>query len=225
MFSGSANAGGLSNVADLAMTGADLAGAAGGLSSMLPMGGMAGGVLKGAGKLFRPLDIALQGAGLASAISQGNSTEIGATAGDMAGGLGGAAAGGLAGAAIGSVVPIIGTAIGGIVGSIAGGMGGGSLGEWIGGKIGGWFEDDKTDQPAPDAIAKQSQQLQNNNKSMTFAPTIHLTPTGNPSYDQQVSDQVIERLKAEFAQGMMGNMDVATRADGSLTDKRGVRRR
>ncbi|SHF56428.1 phage tail tape measure protein, TP901 family, core region [Marinomonas polaris DSM 16579] len=218
MFSGSASAGGLG---DLAMTGADLAGAAGGLSSMLPMGGMAGGVLKGAGKLFRPLDIALQGAGLASAISQGNSTQIGATAGDMAGGLGGAAAGGLAGAAIGSVVPIIGTAIGGIVGSIAGGMGGGSLGEWIGGKIGGWFEDDKTDQPAPDAIAKQSQQLQNNNKSMTFAPTIHLTPTGNPSYDQQLSDQVIERLKAEFAQGMMGNMDVATRADGSLTDKRG----
>jgi|TARA_R110001599_G_scaffold68135_1_gene192025 hypothetical protein len=25
-----------------------------------------------------------------------------------------------------------------------------------------------------------------------------------PSYDQQLSDQVIERLKAEFAQGMMG---------------------
>ncbi|WP_137169404.1 phage tail tape measure protein [Marinomonas sp. FW-1] len=217
MFSGSANAGGLG---DLAMTGADLAGAAGGLSAMLPMGGMAGGVLKGAGKLFRPLDIALQGAGLASAISQGNSTQIGATAGDMAGGLGGAAAGGLAGAAIGSVVPIIGTAIGGIVGSIAGGMGGGSLGEWIGGKIGGWFEDDKTDQPAPDAIAKQSQQLQNNNKSITFAPTIQLTPTGNPSYDQQISDQILERLKAEFAQGMMGNMDVATRADGSLTDKK-----
>jgi len=214
MFSGSANA------TDLAMTGADLAGAAGGLSSMLPMGGMAGGMLKGAGKLFRPLDIALQGAGLASAVSQGNSTQIGATAGDMAGGVGGAAAGGLAGAAIGSVVPIIGTAIGGIVGSIAGGMGGGSLGEWIGGKIGGWFEDDKTDQPVPKTIAQQSQQLQNNNKSMTFAPTIHLTPTGNPAYDQQVSDQVIERLKAEFAQGMVGNMDVATRADGSLTDKR-----
>ncbi|MEL0623808.1 phage tail tape measure protein [Marinomonas arenicola] len=213
MFSGSANA------ADLAMTGADLAGAAGGLSSMLPMGGMAGGMLKGAGKLFRPLDIALQGAGLASAISQGNSTQIGATAVDMAGGLGGAAAGGLAGAAIGSVVPIIGTAIGGIVGSIAGGMGGGSLGEWIGGKIGGWFEDDKTGQPVPKAIAQQSQQLQNNSKSITFAPTIHLMPTGNPTYDQQVSDQVIERLKAEFTQGMMGNMDVATRADGSLTDK------
>jgi TP901 family phage tail tape measure protein len=214
MFSGSANA------TDLAMTGADLAGAAGGLSSMLPMGGMAGGMLKGAGKLFRPLDIALQGAGLASAVSQGNSTQIGATAGDMAGGLGGAAAGGLAGAAIGSVVPVIGTAIGGLIGSIAGGMGGGALGEWIGGNIGSWFSEDKTDQPAPDAIAKQSQQLQNNNKSMTFAPTIHLTPTGNPAYDQQVSDQVIERLKAEFAQGMMGNMDVATRADGSLTDKR-----
>ena len=66
--------------------------------------------------------------------------------------------------------------------------------------------------------AYKVQQLQNN-KSMTFAPTIHLTPTGNPAYDQQVSDQVIERLKTEFAQGMMGNMDVATRADGSLTDK------
>ena len=179
------------------------------------------GALKGAGRFFRPLDIAMQGVSLASAMSGGSGTEIGATAGDMVGGMGGAAAGGLAGAAIGSVVPIIGTAIGGIVGSIAGGMGGGALGEWIGSNIGGWFEDDKTDQPAPDAIAKQSQQLQNNNKSMTFAPTIHLTPTGNPTYDQQVSDQVIERLKAEFAQVMMGNMDVAKRADGSLTDKRG----
>ncbi|GAA0220941.1 phage tail tape measure protein [Marinomonas primoryensis] len=179
------------------------------------------GALKGAGRFFRPLDMAMQGVSLASAMSGGSGTEIGATAGDMVGGMGGAAAGGLAGAAIGSVVPIIGTAIGGIVGSIAGGMGGGALGEWIGSNIGGWFEDDKTDQPAPDAIAKQSQQLQNNNKSITFAPVIHLTPTGNPSYDQQVSDQVIERLKAEFTQGMMGNMDVATMADGRLTDTRG----
>ncbi|REG85855.1 hypothetical protein DFP81_102394 [Marinomonas pollencensis] len=32
---------------------------------------MVGGMLKGAGKLFRPLDIALQGAGPASVISQG----------------------------------------------------------------------------------------------------------------------------------------------------------
>jgi TP901 family phage tail tape measure protein len=179
------------------------------------------GALKGAGRFFRPLDMAMQGVSLASAMSGGSGTEIGATAGDMVGGMGGAAAGGLAGAAIGSVVPIIGTAIGGIVGSIAGGMGGGALGEWIGSNIGGWFEDDKTDQPAPEAIAQQTKQLQSNNKSMTFAPTIHLAPTGNPAYDQQVSDQVIERLKAEFTQGMMGNMDVATRADGSLTDKRG----
>tara|TARA_R110001632_G_scaffold214612_3_gene341369 strand:- start:5423 stop:7291 length:1869 start_codon:yes stop_codon:yes gene_type:complete len=178
------------------------------------------GALKGAGRFFRPLDMAMQGVSLASAMSGGSGTEIGATAGDMVGGMGGAAAGGLAGAAIGSVVPIIGTAIGGIVGSIAGGMGGGALGEWIGSNIGGWFEDDKTDQPAPEAIAQQTKQLQSNNKSMTFAPTIHLTPTGNPAYDQQVSDKVIERLKAEFAQGMMGNMDVATRADGSLGDKR-----
>jgi phage tail tape-measure protein len=178
------------------------------------------GALKGAGRFFRPLDMAMQGVSLASAMSGDSGTEIGATAGDMVGGMSGAAAGGLAGAAIGSVVPIIGTAIGGIVGSIAGGMGGGALGEWIGSNIGGWFEDDKTDQPAPEAIAQQTKQLQSNHKSMTFAPTIQLTPTGNPAYDQQVSDQVIERLKAEFAQGMMGNMDVATRADGSLTDKR-----
>ncbi|WCN13173.1 phage tail tape measure protein [Marinomonas mediterranea] len=218
LMSDTANAG--TNISDIAMTGADLAGAAGGLSTMLPVGGMSGNVLKGAGKLFRPLDIALQGAGLASAVSQGDSVEIGATAGDMVGGLGGAAAGGMAGAAIGSVVPIVGTAIGGIIGTIAGGMGGGALGEWIGSNIGGWFSDDKTEQPAPSNITSQTQQLQNNTKSMTFAPTIHLTPTGNQAYDQDMADQVIERLKAEFAQGMMGNMDMATRADGSLGDKR-----
>tara|TARA_R110001606_G_scaffold193488_1_gene341169 strand:+ start:31 stop:252 length:222 start_codon:yes stop_codon:yes gene_type:complete len=43
----------------------------------------------------------------------------------------------------------------------------------------------------------------------------------SPSYDKQLRDQVIERLKAEFAQGMMGNLDVATKADGSLTDNWG----
>ncbi|WP_137169644.1 hypothetical protein [Marinomonas sp. FW-1] len=68
-------------------------------------------------------------------------------------------------------------------------------------------------------IAKQAQQLHNNNKNMIFVPTIHLMPTGKPSYDQQISDQVIERLNTEFALGMMRNMDVARRVDKSLVDK------
>ncbi|MBJ7540032.1 phage tail tape measure protein [Marinomonas transparens] len=183
--------------------------------------GRLGGVLgRGAGRAFGPLSAALQVGALVSAISDGGASEIGATSGSMAGGMGGAMAGGMAGAAIGSVVPVIGTAIGGLVGSIAGGMGGGSLGEWMGEKIGGWFGEDKTEQPAPSAIAEQTKQLQQGNKAVNFAPVIHLTPSGNPAYDQEVSNQVIDRLKAEFGPAMMGSMDVATRSDASLSDKR-----
>ncbi|MBJ7536628.1 hypothetical protein [Marinomonas transparens] len=174
----------------------------------------------GAGKLFRPLNAVMQVPELASAIATGDSKEIGATAGNVAGGMGGAAAGALAGAAIGSVVPIIGTAVGGLIGSVVGGMGGSSIGEWAGSKVGGWFSEDKTDQPVPDAVSHQTKQLQEGNKAIHFAPIINLTPTGNPAYDQDVSNQVIERLKAEFAQGIMPNMDVATRADASLSDNR-----
>ena len=154
MFSNSASAG------DTAMAGADVAGAAGGVTDLLPAGGKqlpkvagkAGGLtqllpaggklLKGAGKLFRPLDLVLSGVGVASAISGGDNKQIGGAVGDMAGGLGGAAAGAMAGAALGSVVPILGTAVGGIIGGIIGGYGGGELGGVLGESVGGWFGDD-----------------------------------------------------------------------------------
>ncbi|MGI2098972.1 phage tail tape measure protein [Shewanella glacialipiscicola] len=210
MVSGSASAG------DLAMAGADIAGAAGSVMNMLPAGGA---LLKGAGKLFKPADILLQGAGLASAVAGGDSKKIGGTAGDMVGGLGGAAAGGLAGAALGSVVPIVGTAIGGIIGSIVGGLGGGAVGEWAGTKIGGWFSEDKTNQPPPTAIAQQTKQLEQVNRNITFSPVIQITPSGNPGYDQNVGNDLMARMKAELSPMLLGNNDVATRADSSLSDR------
>lgn len=252
LFSGAANAGGM-DLSNIAMAGADIAGAAGSLTEALPMAGM----MKGAGKLFRPLDIALSGAALTSAISEGDNEQIGATAGDMAGGLGGAAAGAMAGAAIGSVVPIIGTAVGGVLGSIVGGLGGGAIGEWAGSKVGSlfnddedenqqakatepntlnrlsnwlgeqlpnWMSEDKTAQPIANAStngpANQLAQQQSNTKqaSVNFAPVINLTPTGNPSYDQELSDQIIQRLKAELTPTLMGGSAVAMSADASLSD-------
>ncbi|MCS6237153.1 phage tail tape measure protein [Shewanella baltica] len=211
MVSGAASAG------DLAMAGADIAGAAGSVMDMLPAGGSA--LLKGAGKLFKPADILLQGAGLASAVAGGDSKKIGGTAGDMVGGLGGAAAGAMAGAALGSVVPIIGTAVGGLIGSIVGGFGGGAVGEWAGTKIGGWFSEDKTDQPPPTAIAQQTKQLEQVNRNITFSPVIQITPSGNPGYDQNVGNDLMARMKAELSPMLLGNNDVATRADSSLSDR------
>ena len=133
--------------------------------------------------------------------------------------LGGAAAGAMAGAALGSVVPILGTAVGGLIGSIVGGLGGGAVGEWAGGKIGGWFSEDKTEQPAPAAIAEKSKQLEQVNKQITFAPVIQVTPSGNPAYDRDVSNELMERMKAELSPMLLGNTDVAARADGSLSDR------
>lgn len=209
MFSGSSSAG------DMAMAGADMAATAGSLINGLPLGPM----VKGAGKLFRPLDLALSGVGLASAVADGDSKKIGGTAGDMVGGLGGAAAGAMAGAALGSVVPIVGTAIGGIIGSIVGGLGGGAVGEWAGTKIGGWFSEDKTDKPAPAAVAQQTKQLEQTNKTITFSPTIQITPSGNPAYDQNVGSDLIARMKADLSPMLLSNNDVATRADSSLSDR------
>ena len=210
MFSASANAG------ELASSGAAIAGTASDL-----FGGISGGgaMLKGAGKMFRPLDIALSGAALTSAISNGDNQKVGSTAGDMLGGLGGAAAGGMAGAAIGSVVPIVGTAIGGVIGSVLGGLGGGAVGEWAGGKIGGWFGENKTDKPAPAEIAEKTKQLQQVNKQITFSPVIQVTPSGNPAYDRDVGSELLERMKSELSPMLLGNADVASRADGSLSDR------
>ncbi len=232
--------------------------------------GVGGAVFKGAGKLFKPLDIALNGVKLVSALAKGNRKKIAGTAGDMLGGMGGAAAGAMAGAAIGSVVPILGTAVGGLVGSVVGGLGGSSVGRWLGGsfnslfsqdndkkspskqqrgmslrsisalamgggallplgisfgeilgdKIMDWFGEDKTDKAAPATVAEQSKQLEKSSQQqINFAPVIHVTPSGNPAYDQGFSTQLLEQMKAELSPILLGNNDVATRADTSLLDR------
>lgn len=196
-----------------------MAGASAGLAGLLPSAGMLGKVGKVGGKLFRPLDVALQGAALTSAIADGDAKSIGGTAGDMVGGLGGAAAGAMAGAAIGSVVPIVGTAVGGIIGSVIGGFGGGELGGWLGEKVGGWFSEDKTEQPAPAEVAKKAEQLQQVNKQITFSPTIQVTSSGDPAYDQRVANDLMARMEAELSPVLMGNTDMDTRADASLSDR------
>lgn len=233
------------NAADLALMGSDAVSMAGEAANTLPLKGMMAGVAGMAGKVFKPLNIMLQGAALASTIDNGNAEDIGSTAGDMAGGLGGAALG----AAIGTaVLPGIGTAIGGLIG----GLGGGELGEWLGGKIGSLFaSDDKpdvkpianqlptpeldkkkiapddklkipttvTDQlPSPDAVANK---VTNNssNQQIVFSPQITIPPsTGNAANDEAMINKLVARLKAELM-GVMSSNDVAVRSDAQLTDQ------
>lgn len=124
------------NATDLALMGADAASVAGDVAGSLPLKGMMAGIAGTAGKLFKPLDVMLQGAALTSAINNGSAEEIGGTAGDMAGGLGGAALGATIGTAI---LPGIGTVVGGALGGLAGG----ELGEWLGTKVAGLFSSDE----------------------------------------------------------------------------------
>lgn len=105
----------------------------GGLMSKVMGGGK--GLLKGAGKLFKPLGLILGAGMVGSALAAGDKKEASKEAGGMAGGLGGAVAGGAAGAAMGSVVPVVGTLIGGVIGSIIGGIGGDLLGREAGGGL------------------------------------------------------------------------------------------
>ncbi|NRD72703.1 hypothetical protein HQQ94_05455 [Shewanella sp. VB17] len=172
-----------------------------------------------AGKVFKPLNLVLQSAELASAVAEGDGEQIGAVAGDMAGGLGGAAAGAMMGAAIGSVVPLLGTAVGGLIGSVVGGLSGSAVGEWAGSNLGAWFSEDKTEQAAPSAIAEQSKLLGQVTQSVNFAPVIQITPSGNPAYDRNVSDELMARIKVELSPMLLGNIDVAARADSSLSDR------
>jgi TP901 family phage tail tape measure protein len=229
----------------LARAGAVLGGGAlmaGSAMAALPMGAD---VLQGAGKLIRPLALAMSGADLASSLSAGDNVATGAAAGDMLGGLGGATAGGMAGAAIGSVVPVIGTAIGGLIGSIIGGLGGGMLGEWAGGKIGGMFDAGTSNSPvppvgqanklptsleAPPLLAAVSDRLpppeairkqisSQDNRQMVFSPTITIPgSSGNKEADQRLVDSIMQRLKAEFMT-MMGSNGLSVRLDGSLSDR------
>lgn len=124
------------NATDLALMGADAATMAGDVTSALPLKGMMAGMAGTAGKLFKPLNIMLQGAALTSAINNGSAEEIGGTAGDMAGGLGGAALGATIGTAI---LPGIGTVVGGALGGLAGG----EVGEWLGTNVARLFSSDE----------------------------------------------------------------------------------
>ncbi|MBE4346716.1 phage tail tape measure protein [Vibrio parahaemolyticus] len=124
------------NAADLALMGADAASVVGDVASSLPLKGMMAGIAGTAGKLFKPLDVMLQGAALTSAINNGSAEEIGGTAGDMAGGLGGAALGAMIGTAI---LPGIGTVVGGALGGLAGS----EVGEWLGTKVASLFSSEE----------------------------------------------------------------------------------
>lgn len=88
-------------------------------------GGAAGGLMKGASKMFKGM-IGL-GTLLDFGIRKSEGQDTTQAVGGSLSGAGGALAGAAAGAAIGSVVPVVGTAIGGIVGGILGGLGGGKL--------------------------------------------------------------------------------------------------
>lgn len=151
------------NAADLALMGADAATVAGDVTGSLPLKGMAAGVAGTAGKLFKPLNIMLQGAALTSAINNGSAEDIGGTAGDMAGGLGGAALGASIGTAI---LPGVGTIVGGALGGLAGG----ELGEWLGTKVARLFSSDEDET----LIAKVSKLSETSSKEGLTQPVNQL---------------------------------------------------
>ncbi|WP_299005015.1 phage tail tape measure protein [uncultured Shewanella sp.] len=190
----------------------------------------AGGKLaaKALGKVFKPLSALMSVGQVISAVKERDSKKAGTALGDMSGGLAGAAMGAALGTAI---FPGVGTAIGGLIGGLAGGELGATVGEYVG----GWFSDDKTEQAVPNAVAKQTQAMvnplnnaqgtgaaSNANQGINFAPVINMTPSGDPRYDTQVSQNIIAKLKAELTPLLLGNMDVATQSDARLLDSYGV---
>ncbi|MCK6442273.1 phage tail tape measure protein [Elstera cyanobacteriorum] len=100
------------------------------------IGGVAGaGVLGMAGKLAKPIGMAMDVYDFGSAAVAGDARGMGSSAGSLVGGLGGAWGGAAAGAAIGSIVPFVGTAIGGVIGAALGGWFGSSGGSALGAEI------------------------------------------------------------------------------------------
>ena len=215
------------NASDIALMGADAASVAGSAMDALPIRGALSGAAGMAGKVLRPLNVALQGAALTSAISNEDSVGIGETVGDMTGGLGGAALGAAIGTAI---LPGIGTVIGGALGGIAGG----EVGEWIGGSIGSWFSDEDEEPkiksekkltipsevnklPSPETVSKSL--TQNNSQQVVFSPQITMpASTGNRAYDEDMINKLVERLKTELL-GVMSSNEMNVRLDASLTDR------
>jgi len=178
-------------------------------------GGSGGLALAGAGvgaKAFKPVDIALQGAGLVSALAVGNKLAAAESAGDIAGGVGGAALGAALGSAI---LPGIGT----IVGAGIGGFAGSELGGWVGESVAGWFSENKTDRPPSADVAQKSEALRGIENRINFAPVIQVSPSGNAAYDDSFSNDLVSKLKAEFVPLMVGGADVSIRSDASLFDR------
>lgn len=100
------------------------------------IGGVAGaGLLGMAGKLAKPIGMAMDVYDFGSAAVAGDARGMGSSAGSLVGGLGGAWGGAAAGAAIGSIVPFVGTAIGGVIGAALGGWFGSSGGSALGAEI------------------------------------------------------------------------------------------
>jgi TP901 family phage tail tape measure protein len=100
------------------------------------LGGVAGaGVLGMAGKLAKPIGMAMDVYDFGSSALQGDAKGMGSSAGSLLGGMGGAWGGAAAGAAIGSIVPFVGTAIGGVIGAALGGWFGSSGGSALGAEI------------------------------------------------------------------------------------------
>lgn len=168
-----------------------------------------------ASKAALPLMLLSGGLQAADGIANGDSEQVGGAVGGMAGGMAGGWAGAATGAAIGTLIfPGVGTAIGGAIGGIGGSLAGSGAGEWLGEKLGALV--DKLS--APDDVAKDVVKGAAAATPMVFSPSITMTPTGDPAYDQRLTDQILGRLKGEMMPMMMANDPLAQRRGASLTD-------
>lgn len=211
------------NAADVAMMGANAASLAGDVAGILPIKGLAAGLTGTAGKLFKPLNILLQGAALTSAIQNGDAKDIGATAGDMAGGLGG----GALGATLGTfLLPGIGTFLGGALGSWLGG----NAGEWLGEKAGSFFASEPDHSlsdlpepsnvlPDPDAVRESLSNVVNDHRKVEITLNIP-SSSGSAQQDEAMLERLVAKLKEMMlAEGVMGSDGLSVRMDGSLSDR------
>lgn len=172
-------------------------------------------VSKVAGKAFTPLMLLSGGLAAADGLANGDAGQVGGAVGGMAGGMAGGWAGAATGAAIGTLIfPGVGTAIGGAIGGIGGSLAGSGAGEWLGEKLGALVDR----LSGPDEVAKDVVKGAAAAAPMTFAPTITMTPTGDPAYDQRLTDQIMARLRNEMMPMMMAADPLADRRGSALTD-------
>jgi TP901 family phage tail tape measure protein len=182
--------------------------APGALAKAAAVGGsVLGPVAKVAAKVATPLMLLSGAATAADGIAKGDAGQVGGAVGGMAGGWAGASAG----AAIGTMIfPGVGTAVGGAVGAVAGS----GAGEWLGAKLGALIDKLKSPEDTAKEVAKSIEIKQ----PITFSPQITLTPTGDPAYDQRLTEQILARLRAEMMASGIGGDPLAVRRSASLTD-------